>query len=107
MTRKLEDGEQDNEQDDDKDATNDTRGVSCSVSCSSRPLPTAYLDEKKSKEDTETCEEATSTLRRLLNKCEEGKNRYQNLHGMMNTRTYPIKRAGQDKITTGTSSTSS
>ena len=68
-------------------------------------MPAVHLDEKKAKEDT--YEEATSRLRKLLNKYKEGKNRYQNLHRMMNTRTYPIKRAGQDKITTGTSSTSS
>ena len=57
------------------------------------PLPTVHLDEKKAKEDTETYEEATSMLRRLLNKYEEGKNRYQNLHRMMNSRTYPITRS--------------
>ena len=75
----LEDGERDDERDDDKDATNDTRGVPCPVPCWSRPLPgplpTVHLDEKKAKEDTEAYEEATSTLRRLLNKYEEGKNR--------------------------------
>ena len=60
-------------------------------------MPTEHLDEKKAKEDTETYEEATSTLSRLLNKHEEGKNRYQNLHRMINSRTYPIKRAGRDE----------
>ena len=87
MTRTLEDGDRDDEQDDDKDATNNTRGVPCSVPCSScplpGPLPTVHLDEKNAKEDTETYEEARSTLRRLLNKYEKGKNRYQNLHRLM------------------------
>ena len=80
MTRTLEDGDRDDEQDYDKDVTNDTGGVPCSVPCSSRPLPgplpTVHLNEKKAKEDTETYEEATSMLRRLLNKYEEGKNRH-------------------------------
>ena len=58
-------------------------------------MPTEHLDEKKAKEDTETYEEATNTLSRLLNKYKEGKNRYQNLHRMINLETYPIKRAGQ------------
>ena len=52
------------------------------VPCSSLPLhgplPTVHRDEK-TKEDTETHKEAMSTLGRLLNKYEEGKNRYQNL----------------------------
>ena len=76
------------------------KGVPCSVPCLSRPwpgpLPTEHLD-KKAKGDTETYEEATSTLSRLLNKYEEGNNRYQNLHRMIYSRTYPIKRAGQDE----------
>ena len=60
-------------------------------------MPTVHLDKKKAKEDTETYEEALSTLRRLLNKYEEGKNSYQNLHRMMSSRTYPTKRAGRDE----------
>ena len=39
----------------------------------------------------------TSLLRRLLNKYEEGKNRYQTLRRMMDSRTYLINGAGQDK----------
>ena len=41
--------------------------------------------------------EVTSLLRRLLNKYEEGKNRYQTLRRMMDSRTYLINGAGQDK----------
>ena len=67
--------------------------------CSGRPvpgtLPMEHRNEEKAKEDTETYEEATNTLSRLLNKYGEGKNRYQNLHRMINTKTYLIKRAGQ------------
>ena len=55
-------------------------------------MPTAHGDKKKAKEDKEAYEEATSTLKGLLNKYEEGKNRYQNLNRMMNSRTYPITR---------------
>ena len=58
-------------------------------------MHTEHLKEKKAKEDTETYEEATNTLSRLLNKYGEGKNRYQNLHRMISSRTYPTKRAGQ------------
>ena len=57
-------------------------------------MPTDHDDEKEAKEDEEAYEEATSMLRGLLIKYEEGKDRYQNLHRMMNSRTYPIKRAG-------------
>ena len=39
----------------------------------------------------------TSLLGRLLNKYEEGKNRYQTLRRIMDSRTYPINGAGQDK----------
>ena len=76
-----------------------TRGGPCTVPCSGRPLPgplpTEHHNEKKAKEDTETYEEATDTLSRLLNKYGEGKNRYKNLHRMINAGTFPIKRAGQ------------
>ena len=75
-TRTPEDGEQDDERDDDKDDTNDTKGVPCSVPCLSLPLPgplpTVHLHEKKAKEDTEAYQEATSKLRRQLNKYKEG-----------------------------------
>ena len=59
------------------------------------PCPRNHLKEKKAKEDIETYEEATNRLSRLLDKHGEGKNRYQNLHRMISSRTYPIKRAGQ------------
>ena len=62
------------------------------------PLPTEHLNEKKAKEDTETYEEVTNKLSRLLNKYGEGKNRYENPHRMINSRTYPIKRAGQGEM---------
>ena len=55
---------------------------------------------KKTKDDqldNEAYEEATSPLRRLLNKYEEGKDRYQTLQRMMDSGTYPIKRAGRDE----------
>ena len=42
--------------------------------------------------------EVTSSLRRLLNKYEEGENRYQTLLRMMDSRTYPTKGAGLDKM---------
>ena len=96
-----EDGRRDDERDDDKDAINDTRGIPCSVTCSRRPLPgplpTAHCNKKEAKEDKEAYEEATSSLRGLLNKYEEGKNRYLNLHRMMNLRTYPISRSRVDE----------
>ena len=60
-------------------------------------MPTVQLDKQKAKEDTEAYKEVMSTLRRLLNKYEEGKNRYQTLQRMMNSRTYPIKSAGRDE----------
>ena len=76
-----------------------TRSGPGSVPCSGRPspgpMPTEHPKEKKAKEDTETYEEATNRLSRLLNKHGEGKNWYQNLHKMISSRTYPIKRAGQ------------
>ena len=62
------------------------------------PLPTEHLNEKKAKEDTETYEEVTNKLSRLLNKYGEGKNRYENPHRMINSRMYPIKRAGQGEM---------
>ena len=62
-------------------------------------MPTDHDDEKEAKEDEEAYEEATSMLRGLLIKYEEGKDRYQNLHRMMNSRTYPITRArGDEKV---------
>ena len=57
-------------------------------------------NEDKTKDDqldNEAYEEATSPLRRLLNKYEEGKDRYQTLQRMMDSGTYPIKRAGRDE----------
>ena len=42
---------------------------------------------EEAKEDEEAYEEVTSTFRGLLNKYREGKNRYQNLHRMMDSRT--------------------
>ena len=60
-------------------------------------MPTAHGNEKEAKEDKEAYEEATSTLRGLLNKYEEDKNRYQNLHRMRNMNSYPISRARGDK----------
>ena len=70
-------------------------------------MPTTHGNEKEAKEDKEAYEEVTSTLRGLLNKYKKGKNRYQNLHRMMNSRTYPISisRGGeevQDKTEGGT-----
>ena len=53
--------------------------------------------QEEAKEDEEAYEEATSTLRGLLNKYAEGKNGYQNLHRMMSSRTYPITRKKGDK----------
>jgi hypothetical protein len=41
-----------------------------------------------------------STLKGLLNKYAEGKNRYQNLHRMMDARTYPITRTRGDHTVT-------
>ena len=59
-------------------------------------MPTAHGDKEKAKEDEEAYEKATSTLKRMLNKYEEGKNKYQNLHRMMDARTYPITRSKGD-----------
>ena len=39
------------------------------------PLPTAHSDKKKAKENEEAYEEVTSTLKGLLNKDKEDKNK--------------------------------
>ena len=60
-------------------------------------MPTDHDDEKEAKEDEEAYEEATSMLRGLLIKYEEGKDRYQTLQRMMDSGTRLIKRAGRDE----------
>ena len=117
----LEDDEQDDERHDDQDAINPRQDIQHANNITAKTITTKDITTKdnnskngtkvpregaryqgkrsqeEGKEDKAAYEEALSTLRGLLNKYAEGNSRYQSLHRMMKSRTYPITRKKGDE----------